>query len=516
MSHTKFWGRLSLAGLISLAALTGAFATWLTLLACGWGPLPNLELARTSDQAHSAAEEKAAEELAAEDARWVARDVEIPFSLARLRSRATSAPEAKHELAPGVFLTPAQLPGRLQIKPPANAMPPRGTPGQPGPAVSPDALPPNPFSTPNLLPLQKLPRQQIETDPPLPEPLQAVLPPNVPFGQAVDDDLTPEERVNVAVYERTNRSVVNLNTRGLKMDTLFLAEVPAEGAGSGSVLDKAGHLLTNFHVVEGALEMEVTLYDGKTYEARLIGADPINDVAVLKIDAPPASLFPVALGNSGRLKVGMRVYALGNPFGLERTLTTGIVSSLNRALKIRGNHTIKSIIQIDAAINPGNSGGPLLDGRGELVGMNTAIASKTGQNSGVGFAIPSSILERLVPELIQFGRVKRAEIGITRVYETEQGLLIASMTPGGPAEQAGLRGPQLVRRRRGPFVLESVDRTAADLILAINDQPTTTVEAFLEFLAQRQPGERVEVTVQRDGRPLKIVVRLGDSGSGDL
>ena len=205
----------------------------------------------------------------------------------------------------------------------------------------------------------------------------------------------------------------------------------SEGEGSGVVLDRQGHILTNFHVVDGAREIQVTLYDGKTYDARVVGKDPATDVAVLKIEAPPASLFPVVLGNSAQLRVGQRVFAIGNPFGLERTLTTGIISSLDRSLPSRrSGRSLKSIIQIDAAINPGNSGGPLLDSHGRMIGMNTAIASKTGESAGVGFAIPVSTIARVVPQLIEKGRVRRPEAGIMRVYQTEQGLLIATHGPG--------------------------------------------------------------------------------------
>ncbi len=224
----------------------------------------------------------------------------------------------------------------------------------------------------------------------------------------------------------------------------MLIEIPSEGEGSGVVLDRQGHILTNFHVVDGARQIQVTLFDGNTYDARLIGQDPATDVAVLKIDAPPASLFPVVFGNSTQLRVGQRVFAIGNPFGLERTLTTGIIASLNRSLPgRRSGRSLKSIIQIDAAINPGNSGGPLLDSHARMIGMNTAIASKTGESAGVGFAIPVSTIARIVPQLIREGRVRRPETGIVRVYQTEQGLLIATLGPrrsrraGRPARPQG-------------------------------------------------------------------------------
>lgn len=327
-------------------------------------------------------------------------------------------------------------------------------------------------------------------------------------GIFMSDGLTAEEQVNVSVYERVNKSVANITTKTAKADGLFLTETPAEGAGSGSVLDRDGHILTNFHVVEDARQVSVTLYDGKTYDAGFVGADPINDVAVIKIDAPQEVLSPVSFGNSSELRVGMKVFAIGNPFGLERTLTTGIISSLNRSLQIRGDRTIKSIIQIDAAINPGNSGGPLADAHGRLIGMNTAIASSTGQSAGVGFAIPINLIARIVPQLIARGKVIRPEIGIARVYQTENGLLVAQLTPGGPAEKAGLHGPQITRKRRGPFVFERVERNTADLIIEIDNKSIKTADDFLSIIESKNPGDLVILTVIRDGKETRVAVRL--------
>lgn len=326
-----------------------------------------------------------------------------------------------------------------------------------------------------------------------------------------EEDLTPEEKVNVAVYDTVNKSVVHLTTKGVRADVVFLFDVTTEGTGSGSVLDKSGHILTNYHVIEGSQQVSVTLYDGKSYDAKFIGADPVNDVAVIKVDAPPESLFPVALGDSRKLRVGMRVFAIGNPFGLERTLTTGIISSLNRSLQIHSNRTIKSIIQIDAAINPGNSGGPLLDTHARLIGINTAIASKTGQSAGVGFAIPVNLISRIVPQLIATGHVVRPEVGISRVYETEKGLLVARVTPGGPAERAGLQGPAMQSKRRGPFVIESVDRSAADLIIAVDGEKVSTADDFLGHIESKNPGEIVSLTVVRNGKEVRVPVQLVSS-----
>ncbi len=330
---------------------------------------------------------------------------------------------------------------------------------------------------------------------------------------AADDWLSPDERVNVAVYEKVNRSVVNIDTR-TEADSFFPVETPS-GAGSGSVLDKEGHILTNYHVVEGAREVLVTLYDGSQFEAQPIGLDPDTDMAVIKIDAPPESLFPVRLGDSSRLLVGQRVFAIGNPFGLERTLTVGILSSLNRSIRSRTGRRISSILQTDAAINPGNSGGPLLDSRGVLIGVTTAIYSRTGQNAGVGFAIPVSAVRRVVPQLIQNGKVIRPSIGIRRVVETEQGLVIDSIVEDGAADRAGLQGPKPItrRRRQGPYIYERtyIDRSVADRIVALDGQAVKSADQFLDMIETRKPGETVTVSVVREGRQLEIDVALDES-----
>ncbi|HUY32679.1 MAG TPA: trypsin-like peptidase domain-containing protein [Pirellulales bacterium] len=342
--------------------------------------------------------------------------------------------------------------------------------------------------------------------------------PPIAFAQAAareraakvpDDGLTPEEHVNIAVYDNVNRAVVNINTRGVRSGNLFMIEVPTEGEGSGSVIDKTGHILTNYHVIEDAREIEVTLFDASKHLAQLVGQDPDNDVAVIHINAPPELLHPVVFGNSAKLKVGQRVFAIGNPFGLERTLTTGIISSLNRTLPSRNKRQLKSIIQIDAAINPGNSGGPLLDTHSRLIGMNTAIASRTGMSAGVGFAIPVGIIARIVPQLIEKGRVVRPETGIAKVYETDRGLLIAALTPGGPAERAGLRGPRVVRQRRGPLVYESTELGAADLIVAVNATNVTTVDEFLTAIETLRPGDEVTLGVIRGSRETTVRMKLG-------
>lgn len=324
------------------------------------------------------------------------------------------------------------------------------------------------------------------------------------------DGLTPEESVAVGVYEAVNRGVVNITARAVT-DRLLTKE-RSEDTGSGAIIDREGHILTNYHVVNGAKEISVTIFNGKSYDAVPVGADPLNDLAVIKIDAPEDELYPIGLGDSRGLHVGMRVYALGNPFGLERTLTTGIISSLNRSLQIHGHWKIKSIIQIDAAINPGSSGGPLLDSHGWLIGINTAIATTSGQSAGVGFAIPVSLISRVVPQLLKYGRVIRPESGIDKVYQTDKGLLIAEMRQNGPAERAGLRGPRITKSRL-PFAMKGEDRTAADLIVAIDEQKVVTAEDFLSYIEGKRPGDEVKLTVVREGRRVAIPLQLAQSES---
>ena len=254
--------------------------------------------------------------------------------------------------------------------------------------------------------------------------------------------------------------------------------------------------------------MQVTLFNGESFEGKLVGQDPTNDLAVLRIEAPPEALHPITLGDSSQLRVGQRVYAIGNPFGLERTLTTGVISSLNRTIPGRNERTLKSIIQLDAAINPGSSGGPLLDTKSRLIGMNTAIVSPSGQSSGVGFAIPANTISRIVPQLIEKGRMIRPDAGIEAVYKTPAGLRIAKLVSGGPAERAGLRGPQVERLRRGPFIYEKINRLAADLIVAVDGEPAITADDFLTRIEQHRPGEEAVITVLRGDKKVDVRVML--------
>jgi S1-C subfamily serine protease len=303
--------------------------------------------------------------------------------------------------------------------------------------------------------------------------------------------------------------VVNITTESEGFG--FFGDETSTGTGSGFVIDKQGHVLTNFHVIQGAASVRATLFDGSAAPARLVGQDASNDVAVLQIKVPAEKLIPVSFGDSSRVLVGQKIMALGNPFGLERTLTTGIVSSLDRSLKAKNGRMIKGIIQTDAAINPGNSGGPLLNSRGQVIGMNTAIISQVGQSAGISFAVPINSITRILQPLIQNGRVIRADLGITRVYATGEGLLVMALNEGGPAEQAGIQPAQIKEERLGMFLRRYVDTDAADLIVAIEHRRVKTVDELLTEVEKHQPGQVVRVTVIRGGQPEDIPVKLGRS-----
>jgi S1-C subfamily serine protease len=325
------------------------------------------------------------------------------------------------------------------------------------------------------------------------------------------DDLLPEERTNIAVYQRCNRSVVNISTSS-RIDT-FLTVSLKKGTGSGSVLDQSGIVLTNQHVIEGAKEITVTLSNSISYPAVLVGQDPDTDIAILKIDAPAEQLQPIAWGDSQSLQVGQRIYAIGNPFGLERTMSAGMISSLNRTIPARERREMRSLIQVDMSLNQGNSGGPLLNTRGELIGMNAAIMSSDGDSAGVGFAIPSATIQRIVGKLLIHGRVVRPTIGITRVYENEQGLLVVIVARGGPAEAAGLKGFSLVTKPRiGLHRPEpTIDASTADLIQAIDGQPVKKADELLEILESKNPGDTVVLDIVRSGKAVRIPIKLGST-----
>ncbi|MDZ4658685.1 MAG: trypsin-like peptidase domain-containing protein [Bythopirellula sp.] len=326
--------------------------------------------------------------------------------------------------------------------------------------------------------------------------------------------LTNEEQTNISVYEQANPSVVNIDTRSVEVDRFFGMQREAEGTGSGAILDRDGHIITNFHVIDGADQIQITMASNKSYPAVVVGGDKEQDIAVLKVDAPADELTPITLGSSDHLRVGQRVYVLGNPFGWDGTLSTGIVSSLNRDLPSRvPGRMMQALIQTDAAMNPGNSGGPLLNTSGQVIGMCVAIATKAGQSAGVGFAIPIDRIKSIVPELISNGRIVRAEIGITHVMETETGLVIARLDPQGPAAQAGLKGFRrtVQRRQQGALVYEteSWDRSSADRILAVDGEQMKTGVRFRDKIWEHKPGDVVRLTILRDSQKEEIDVTLG-------
>jgi S1-C subfamily serine protease len=327
-------------------------------------------------------------------------------------------------------------------------------------------------------------------------------------------ELDPDERNNVRVYAAANKSVVNITSEAEVAG--FFGDETSTGTGSGFVIDKQGHVLTNYHVIQAAnsarVSVRVTLFDGSAHEARVIGADASNDVAVLLIRVPADTLYPLVLGDSANILVGQKILALGNPFGLERTLTSGIISSLDRSLKAKNGRMIKGIIQTDAAINPGNSGGPLLNSKGQVIGMNTAIVSQVGQSAGISFAVPINAVSRILPQLIANGRVIRADLGITRVYASGRGLLVVALVEGGPADQAGILPIRVKVEQIAPgIVRRMLDPDSADLIVAIEHKRVRTVEELLTEVEKHRPREAIRVTVIRDGELVDITVRLGQS-----
>ena len=335
----------------------------------------------------------------------------------------------------------------------------------------------------------------------------AVAPPlPAELGKAVDAD----EQINIRVYAAANKGVVNIITAASAAG-LFDDESTSNGSGSGFVIDRQGHILTNNHVVEGADSVRVTLPDGSSREARVVGADASNDVAVIQVDVPADALTPLPLGESTNLVVGQKVLAIGNPFGLERTLTTGIISSLDRSIQAKNGRTIKGIIQTDAAINPGNSGGPLLNPRGEVIGMNTAILSQVGQSAGIGFAVPIGSIRRILRPLIENGRVIRGDLGLTRVYRSREGLLVLGLIEGGPADRAGIRPPEVRRFRQGNRVFSSPDPDSADLIVAIDGKPVRTYDDLLAEVETHPPGSQVVLTVVRADKTRQVPVTLGEA-----
>jgi S1-C subfamily serine protease len=322
--------------------------------------------------------------------------------------------------------------------------------------------------------------------------------------------LDAEEQTNIRVFKAASASVVNITTLANARDlfSLNVQQVP-RGSGTGFVWDERGYIVTNFHVVQQANGARVTLADQSSFRAQLVGAFPDRDIAVLKIEAPRAKLPPLALGSSKDLVVGQKVFAIGNPFGLDQTLTTGIVSALNREIESVTQRTIRGVVQTDAAINPGNSGGPLLDSAGRVIGVNTAIYSPSGASAGIGFAIPIDEVNRIVPRLIRDGRMVRPALGVvagpeglTRALGLPRGVPLVQVLPGGPAQQAGLK--PFTRGSQGGIV-------PGDVITAINDQPVSDLDSMLSALERYSPGDRVTVTVWREGRTRRQEATLGTS-----
>jgi S1-C subfamily serine protease len=321
-------------------------------------------------------------------------------------------------------------------------------------------------------------------------------------------DLLPFEKTTIDVFRGAKDSVAFITTLVVRQDIFSrnVMEFP-QGAGSGFIWDDKGHVVTNSHVLMGADEAQVTLADGSVWKAELRGLALDKDLAVIKIDAPKERLKPIAIGSSKDLVVGQQVYAIGNPFGLDQTLTTGIVSALNREIESFNQRTIRGVIQTDAAINPGNSGGPLLDSAGRLVGVNTQIASPSGASAGIGFAIPADEVNRIVPRLIRDGRYLRPAIGVTagpadlqRALKLPKGVALVQVESKGPAARAGLQ----------PFRRASNgDIVAGDVITAINDEAVTDLDDMLAALERRQPGDSVTLTVWRNGQSRKQGVVLG-------
>lgn len=329
---------------------------------------------------------------------------------------------------------------------------------------------------------------------------------NQPLDEAQLEKFSPEEQINIRVYDQVNRSVVNIQTITFVRD--FFNVVPEAGAGSGWVLDQQGHIVTNHHVIGDSQRIEVTLWNGDAYPATVVGQDPPNDIAVIKIDAPAEALVPVSFGDSSALLVGQKVLAIGNPFGLERTLTVGVLSSLNRMLRSpETGRMIKSVIQIDAALNRGNSGGPLLDSQGKLIGMNTAILSGTGQNAGIGFAVPANTVRRVVDQILQFGKVIRASASLA-MTPVQGGLRVIQVEPGGAAERAGMQGYERKVVRSDFRVYQIWDDSNADTIIAVEGKRVTTEDEFLSAIEERQPGAEVNLEVVRNGKRRTVTLTL--------
>ncbi len=324
--------------------------------------------------------------------------------------------------------------------------------------------------------------------------------------------LTADERINIEIYDRLSQGVVNVTSTTLELNFWFNV-VPQQGVGSGVVVDNEGRIVTNFHVIKNAHQLQVTLFDNSTYEAKILGQDPFNDLAVLQIDSPVEKLYPIDLGSSDDLKVGQKVLAIGNPFGLERTLTTGIISSLARSLKTDYG-VVENVIQSDAAINPGNSGGPLLNTSGELIGINTAIYSRTGESAGIGFAVPVNILHRVVPDLVAHGRVLRPWFGVhgralsprlaqVLKLSVQKGFLIEQVERGSTAARAGMRGGDRRVLLRNFFVI-----IGGDVLVELGGEEVDSKEDIVRILESKRPGGSISAIWFRGADEIKKNIEL--------
>jgi S1-C subfamily serine protease len=338
-------------------------------------------------------------------------------------------------------------------------------------------------------------------------------------GTALSSAYTQDELQNIRVYENTNEAVVNINTQVMAINW-FLEPVPQEGgSGSGSIIDKRGYVLTNTHVVADAFKIYISLSDGSQFESKVVGTDAASDIAVLKFD-PPAGvdLKTIDFGDSSKLKIGQKVIAIGNPFGFERTLTTGVVSGLGRPIRSSQNNIIRNMIQTDTAINPGNSGGPLLDTQGKMIGINTMIYSTSGSSAGIGFAVPIDTARRVVSDLIRYGQVKRGVINASLVQlnrniaqyaklSVEYGLLVSELPKSGSALKAGLKaGTEAVRY--GASRNARIIYLGGDIITEIDGIKTASLADYYSVLESKRPGDKVTVTVFRNGKSETMSIPL--------
>lgn len=331
-----------------------------------------------------------------------------------------------------------------------------------------------------------------------------------------------EEQININIYREVSRSVVYVTSTRLRMG-FWLQVIPEKGTGSGFLIDQKGHILTNDHVIENSDQLEVTLYDETILDAKVVGRDPVNDIALLKIDCPEGKCPPINLAQNREPVVGQRVLAIGNPFGLQRTMTTGIISSLGRRLETEYG-VIDELIQTDAAINPGNSGGPLLNTRGEVIGVNTALVSRSGESAGVGFAVPAGTVNRILPDLLEHGRVLRAWIGVTRgrslssmgrrlknylQFPVGEGVLIEEVAERSSADRAGIRGG-----RRTVWAGNVAIHIDGDVLVSMGGEPVRQWRDIVRIAEDKRPGDELEFVFYRgDKKIVKRIELVGQSGS---